>query len=218
MKVHSNAMNKLVIAIVGVLLLLVALPFVVSYLLSFHTVTLSVSGAPSARLYKLQNKKEEQVMQSINSATTLRLQNGTYCAKPTAENYQDTPVCFTVENKDLAASLDFSFTQLYLDELLKDQQASINKLIKDTYKEVIDGFVLKDGMLLGQGDWYGTTLTKKVARGDQGDVYRVLLKKSGDAWSIVTYPQIVLSKFNYPDVPYSVLDTTNKIVGIQGAL
>lgn len=212
-------MNRLTIVILGVgIILLAVVPFVIQYLLSFSAVTFDVKSPAAARLYRVVGEENEQLSQAINNPVTIPLQNGDYCIEPTAENYETTPVCFTVQDKDLSIEVDPSYTRLYLEGLLQDQVGAINKLIEETYKEVIGGFVLNKGTLLGRGDWYGTTLTQKVAKGEQGDVYRVLLKKEGGNWIIVAYPQIILNKFDYPDVPYNILDKVNRLVGAQGTL
>jgi hypothetical protein len=162
--------------------------------------------------------KKEPLSQTINSSVVLQLQDGNYCVESTNKNYSQTPVCFTVDDKDMSVVVDPNYSKDYLSELLPSEIDSINLLIQNTYKEVIDGFVLKQGALLGHGEWYGGTLTQRVARSDQGDVYRFLLKKTDGIWNVIVNPKIILSKFDYPAIPFDILDTVNRFVGIQGSL
>jgi len=191
--------------------------FIFLHIASFSSVSFILKEPVVGSVYKVVGDKKEQQPQTIGSSVILQYQNGDYCVVPTDKKYSQTPICFTVNDKDMSVDFNPNYSKYYLSELLPSEIGSINVIIQEQYKDVIDNFVLKQGALLGLGEWYGGTLTQKVARSDQGDVYRFLLKKTNGAWGIVAYPQIVFSKFDYPSVPFTVLDTVNRFAGIQGS-
>jgi hypothetical protein len=209
---------KIILLLSFGVLIVVAL-FVIQYMSTLRQVSFTVPNPVGGKLYNTTDGKKEQLPQTLNTAVVVSLQKGNYCVEPTDTKYDLTPICFVVENKAVSVLIDPNYSKDNLTELLTSEELlTINTIIQDKYSAVIDKFVLKDGSLFGRGEWYGATLTERVARSDQGDVYRVLLNKKDGVWVIVAYPQIILSKFDYPDVPYSVLDGINRLVGTQGSL
>ncbi len=190
--------------------------FVLQYIFSLHSVKITLSNNVSANIYKVIDNRNEQPFRVIKSSSTLFLQNGRYCLTPSDSNYNSEPNCFIVDGSDTSINFDPDYSEGYLGHILGSQQETINNIITKKYSPLINSFTLKTGMLFRHGEWYGTTLTQKVAKSSQGDVYRLLMKKVDDKWSIVAYPQIVLNKYDYSQVPYEVLDKVNRLTGVQG--
>lgn len=184
------------------------------YLVSFHSITLNVKGEVTSIVYKVIDNKDQSSLKTIKSTVAMSLQNGQYCVKPTDTKYDTSAICFTVQNKDMSITIDPDYSANYLEQLLITQIDQINSVITTKYGPIIDSYTLIGGVLYGKGEWYGTTLTEKVAPSDRGDIYRVLLEKKGNSWVIIAYPQIVLSKFDYPQVPFTVLSDVNKLLGV----
>jgi hypothetical protein len=191
--------------------------FIWQYIASFHSVDFTITSGLSAKIYKVVDKvNQEPAISTVSSSSAIQLQNGDFCAVPASTRYDNTPVCFTVSNKNIAITVQPSYSTNYLTQLLPSQLSAINIVINNKYSAVINGFTLQTGQLFNHGEWYGTTLTQKVEnQGDQGDVYRVLLKNINNTWTTVAYPQIVLSKYSYPNVPYEILDAINRLPGLQ---
>jgi hypothetical protein len=202
-----------------VLLFIVALVgglYVWQYLASLHQVSLTVTHGMRVDIYQVVNGNNQKSFTTVSDSVKIPLQNGDYCAAPNDTKYNQTPICFTVSGKDIVVDVEPNYSATYLSSQLTNQLATINSVITTTYSDIIDGFTLTTGALYGHGEWYGGTLTQKTeSASDQGDVYRVLLKKVSGTWTVVAYPQIVLSKYTYPDVPYAVLDAVNRLPGVQ---
>lgn len=204
--------------VLGLIVALIGGLYVWQYVASLHQVSVNITEGLRVNIYQVVEGVAQKSSSSATGSIKLSLQNGDYCAKPNDPNYDQTPVCFEVSGKDVSVVVNPNYSSNYLKSLLPVEINAINSIITKTYSAVIDNFNLKTGSLFGHGEWYGGTLTQKTQyASDQGDVYRVLLKKTtAGTWVVVAYPQIVLSKYDYPTVPYNILDSVNRLTGVQG--
>lgn len=182
------------------------------YFASFYSVHINTVNNIGVEFYKVVSGKNQDV-KNIKSST-LSLQNGNYCIKPSDTIYDNTPTCFTVASKDKTVNINPNYSTVHLAGLLSQELDQVNAVINLKYAAIIDNYIVATGQLYGLGQWYGTTLTTRTAPSDRGDVYRVILKKENNIWTVVAFPQIVLSKYDYPSVPFDVLSAVNKLVGI----
>lgn len=180
---------------------------------SYHTLTVKNEGKISLTFYQLLDGKKVNE-KNITQTTDVSVKNGLYCAASTDSNYDNSPVCIDVDNKDTTLMVAPAFSTSYLVQLLTSElQSQLSTLITNKYSAIISRFVIDKGELFDRGEWYGTTLTVKTAPQDRGDVYRLILKKDGDTWSIVATPHIILSKYDYKDIPFAILTAVNQLPG-----
>ncbi len=73
-------------------------------------------------------------------------------------------------------------------------------------------FTANNTKLFGKGSWAGVLLTP-VGMDPQspGGYYRVLAEKKSGTWSLIGKPEIVLTKYNTPNVPIEMLTSVNSI-------
>lgn len=205
---------KIILAFIIFIVFIVGL-FVWQYIASLHTVDFTITSGLSAKLYKVVDSvNQEPAISTIDTSLSLQLQNGDFCAVPSGTKYNNTPVCFTVDNKNINVVIEPNYSTDYLAQQLPAQLDTINAIINQKYSAIISNYTLITGSLYGHGEWYGTTLTQKVDPSDRGDIYRVLLEKKNNIWTIIAYPQIVLNKYNYPQVPFDILTSVNKLLGV----
>ena len=179
---------------------------------SYHKLTIK-DGGIAASYYQVVNGANGTA-QSIKSDQTYSVKNGQYCAAPTDTNYNDDPICVTVKNGDATLTVDPAYSTDHLSILLtSDLVSQLTAIIGAKYQPIIGGYMVDSGQLFDKGEWYATTLTAVVAPQDRGDVYRTILKKDGDTWSVVVPPQIMVSKFDYPKIPLSILTGANQLPG-----
>lgn len=208
----NNRQRNQLIAMFIALVIVIGGIITLSYVLSLHKVTFTNTESIAFSLSEKADGSDKQVS-TISSSITVKLKNGTYCLVPKDTQYTQTPDCFTVKDKDLTKMLHPFYSTSKLSELQATEQSTLDSLITVKYGLLINNYVLKPGQLFERGDWYGATLTTKVAANDQGDVYRTILHKVNNVWVIVAYPQLAVSKAAYPTVPHDVLDGVNALVG-----
>lgn len=194
-----------------------------SYVNSFQNVTVDNPRNASISLYQVfeaddghdHDESEHHEINTFKDVTNrIDLRPGEYCLKSTDTKYSAEDVCFEVKDKAVSVSINPSLSSDYLDSLLTDDlKQQLETIVATKYAPLMNGYVLKSGALFNEGEWYGATLTTIIEPNDRGDVYRVLLHNESNEWKIVGYPQLYLNKYDYPNVPVSVLEATNKLVG-----
>ena len=100
---------------------------------------------------------------------------------------------------------------------LETEQPTITSAILMAYPKIATDYVLNQGQLFEEGQWYGTTLTYKGSDTMNRDTLRVLMQKKEGVWILrTTPPQLLLSTKKYPDVPKKVLQAINKAISLPG--
>lgn len=98
---------------------------------------------------------------------------------------------------------------------LESEFPTIKGVLLASYPKVDTDYVMGNRQLLGDGRWFGATLTYKGSDTANRDTLRVLLEKKDNVWTLrTTPPEPLLSTKKYPDVPKSVLQTINKPVSL----
>ena len=90
--------------------------------------------------------------------------------------------------------------------------AELHGVIKNELGEKLDGYEIATGKLLGDGDWYVTTIRKplKSQWSLATDVYRVILKNDG-GWKMMAGPNLVFAYMDYPEIPKEVIASANNL-------
>lgn len=218
MKALLKYMSKFKIFLLLLLLgAIIASLFGWRYITSLRNVSFVLNNGVVVDVYKVVDGKKQDSVKTVSTSTTIPLQIGDFCAQPTSDRYVTDPICFTVNDKDISVDINPNYSNDTLAKMLLGELENIKTVINNSYKEVIDDFTVVDGVLYSNGEWYGTTLTQKTSSANEpkGDVYRLIAKKENNTWKIINYPEIALSKFDYPDVPRYILDAVNKLSGNQ---
>ncbi len=105
-----------------------------------------------------------------------------------------------------------------LGEQLKKEQKTILGVLTAKYPKIKTEYVINQGKLYDQGQWYGTTLTYQGKDTMNRDTLRVLMQKKDGIWVVRTTPPApLLSTVEYPDVPKSILHDINEPISLPGS-
>ncbi|MDB5183733.1 MAG: iviTM7 [Candidatus Saccharibacteria bacterium] len=117
--------------------------------------------------------------------------------------------------KPVATVQPISKTELAAE--LKAEQPTITSVLTASYPLVETNYLINQGQLFDQGQWYGTTLSYKGTDSLNRDTLRVLMQKKQGIWILRTLPpRPLLSTVEFPDVPESILDEINKAISLPG--
>ncbi len=203
-------MIKKIIIILLIITALVAGVCIFFYIRSFHTLSITFSSGVSSVVVK----KGETAIKEMSENGTVSLQDGSYSIIPKGEKVSSTAIPLTIKGEDKVFTVDPDYSETYLQTTLESESTTVTAAIKNKYPNIDVNFVIGKGALYKKGEWYATTLTQIVENSnDTSDVYRVVLKKEGNSWVTKTTPEIVLSLSKYPEVPESVINSTNNLTG-----
>lgn len=200
--------RKTIIILISILIAAIIGVSVTLYILSFRTVTFDI--VPENVSITILKEGSDQQLDTLNQDGSLQLQDGTYEAVPTHKDYTSNSIPFTVDSEDITLTIDPAFSSARLESMADSERTAIDKLLRQSYPNVIKDFTIQPGTLYEKGQWYATTLQQNpLLGGQQGDMYRVVLHKEDTQWRIVAGPKIVLSTQEYPDVPFAILTDIN---------
>ena len=199
---------------------LIAAGFAFKYYSAFKKVTIVVSqqdltGEIYERDPNTDQSNNDTKMGSVRKGSqTFSLQPGKYYVIPDGNKYDQSPIYFTVDTKDISVTVNPGLSSSYLATILNQNIAAIRTVITSKYASIIGNFTLNQGKLYLDGSWYGTTLVQaSPGPGQLGDVYRTVLQKVNGTWQFAAPPALVLTTPDYSTIPASILTDLNSQSG-----
>lgn len=101
-----------------------------------------------------------------------------------------------------------TFSEQYYDKMIDQNKEKIISAIKEKYPRIVE-YELDKGIVMNDGEWYGTRLIYKGDVYENSDVLRIVLKNNNSNWVVMTKPDIILTQKNNPEVPLEILSQTN---------
>lgn len=107
--------------------------------------------------------------------------------------------------------------KINLTDQLKTERPTIIGVLTTAYPKIKADYMIAEGKLYGQGEWYGTVLTYHGKDTMNRDTLRVLMEKKHGIWTLrTTPPEPLLSTVEFPDAPRTVLQAINQPVSLPG--
>ena len=213
-------MKKLIIIGTIIVALLVAGGVYLNYYLSFKNVTITPAKQDmSFGVYIDDHSPEEgseethTKLMTVTGTQTIRLQAGSYMLLPDDKTYSQSPITFSITDKDISVEANPAYSDEYLTSQLKNETAEIQTLLTTTYPQLAT-YTVNPGRLYLDGTWYGTTLVQPApGPGMTGDVYRTVLHKINGTWQVGAPPRLVQTKSDNKDIPETILKDLNQQEG-----
>lgn len=148
----------------------------------------------------------------LESSQVVSLNHGSYEVLTQGENAASTSYFIEVPD-DSAVLINPDYSREYLQEILVSERAEIIATIEDQLGDLLNGYTINKGEMLRQGGWYTTVLHKTINDPRQEpDTYRILLEKQNSSWALVSGPKIILTVYDYPDIPVDILTEANESI------
>lgn len=182
----------------------------VFYLLSLRKVTFDIqSNVNNVIIY---NSNDNEVNR-ISSSGDISLREGDYYVISEGEHLDTGKIHFTVEKNNKTVTINPSYSEGHLNDLLGNEIKDIEAAISSRYPSLISEYTLERGSLYRHGDWFGGLLAPKVSDiRQQRDPYRVVLHKKDSEWQVIRRPEYILTSSRHSEVPIGVLRQINQIV------
>lgn len=202
-------MKKLIIIISSIIVLATAGFFVWNYFSSFRNINFIVNEPGLA--VDIYSSKDTSVISLTSGSTTLSLRDGDYYYKIDNEKNGLINQDFKIDKTVSEITINPNYSSAYLNSQLIIEKTEILSIINNTYPAFINNYVISNEQLFAKGEWFGANITRKTQIGDITDPYKVILNKQDGKWSLVHYPEIVVTKYLFPDVPIDILNSINQL-------
>lgn len=194
--------------------------FVISLSIFFYqrskTQVVSINFNESAVVSIYKNSGDEgglnKEVKKIDKPGKVRIGKGyyKYSAEPSNKTLASVNGDLLLENRPV--SLNIVFDNLSYSELQKQMATElpiIENTIKNKYPIQMQKYEIKEPKLHKKGNWFSAKL--KNIEGNNSDDLLIVLEKSNNSWSVITIPDISLSKDVYPSIPSEILEEINLI-------
>ena len=205
-------MKKYIILSVAIVTTLITSVVVIQYLNSFKDISFVIKQSGiELDIYKKSDSKT--IIKKLTSDSKISLQKGDYYYIVKAPMFDSTQYQFSVTDSNNDITVDPNYSAAYLASVLLDEKPAIDNLIKTTYPTDINNYSFITEQLFQKGEWYGAVLRNNIyIQGGLSDPYRIILHKVNNTWTIVHYPEIVVTTSNNPNVPVDILNQVNNLV------
>lgn len=202
-------MKKKLSLIIIFLLLLVGGVSIYIYINTFHAANFLFEQTDiSIDIYQTDGDK----IKTLSNNGMIKLQNGEYYYLVDNDKYDtDIKQMFTIKDKDETVTVNPNYSNKYLVSLLNKEKSKIEEIINSKYGTLMNDYTLSNSQLFKHGEWCGVILIKNVSPRYIDDNYRLILHKIENEWLIINKPEIILTKYNQPDVPIEILRAVNNI-------
>lgn len=179
----------------------------------------------SATLYRVSVRNDDvspenridksKPVKQFTASETVTLKKGEYVLITSeSTDYSSQVLSTTLGDEPQALTVDPVYTNAKLAALLNADKTALDTLIKTAFPSA-NNYDIGAGELSEHGDWYGTTLRPKQTLEEQQlnyvDVYRLVAHKENGVWKMVTsQPQLVVNRYDYPNIPRDVLVGLNQ--------
>lgn len=135
----------------------------------------------------------------------IKLADGFYYYVPKDDDY--TGSYFAVDNETKTVQIHISYSDEYYKKMEK-YTAQLDKILAKEYpKTYVGKFNLQKVASYEDGNYMSALVVNKE---NTRNFYRVLFKKEGDDYKLLSDPQIYFYKNNFKDVPDYILDLANR--------
>lgn len=153
-----------------------------------------------------------------NIGSEIKLKKGNYRVTFQAENFTEQNIDVSLDDQPETLTIAPTYTDEQLSKLLKSEGTNITKVINQQIPETTSTYEITDGKLYQLGEWYAARLsikqTPEQERENYIDIYKIVLKKEGEQWKLVTKPpELIISSPKYPAIPEEILIDVNKNPG-----
>jgi hypothetical protein len=203
--------NILLSSIVIVLILIGFVTY--QYFNSFKEVSFLVKQTDlTIDIFKV-NKDNSQKINSFSGDTKLSLQNGNYYYVANGKKVDSSHHTFSLTSTVKTITIDPDYSSAYLAGVLAAENTTIQTVISAAYPTVIKQYDIFSSQLFQKGEWYGGVLKYRTSDpNEMRDPYRIIMHFENNKWVIVHYPEIVVTKTNYPTVPVEILNAVNTLL------
>lgn len=204
--------KKYILLIIITAFLALLTVFGISYLTSKTKITIELQNVSELRLYESKKGGDPSELQkqepsvNINKSGEYNITKGYYIyeAQPVSNEYETVKGSFnTKEDKNLKIQPNYSNEKLK--SLYSSEISAIQLALNTNYPNQMKDYKIDYGKLYIDGSWFAGYLIPNNGT----DNLQVIMHKKGGVWEVKATPNITISKAQYPEIPYKVIESVN---------
>lgn len=165
-------------------------------------------GVSRVDIFLTSNSKK---VASLTKSGDVRLLHDGYYAVPAGDGLATDSILFTSPSAN-TVTIDPSYSSSRLSGIAATALPVVTALLREDYSSVMPRYSIQSFTAYGKGEWAGGLLVRNDStQNDTKDMYRFVAHHDTTGWSLVGYPNIVLTQANYLDVPSSTLLAINTL-------
>lgn len=146
-----------------------------------------------------------QKVASITKSGDVRLSHDGYYVVPVGDGLSSDPITF-VSPSDATVIVDPDYSSSRLSVLATSILPRITTLLNEAYPTVMPEYSIQKFTAYEKGAWAGGLLVRKGStQNDTRDMYRFVVHNESGEWTLIGYPDIILTKMNNSAAPSDVL-------------
>jgi hypothetical protein len=200
-------MKKLFI-IIGIVFVLGIIAWaVIADQVQYRSVAFDLKGdGYTVEVYK---QDSADAISRVTKTSNQRFKEGEYYYKVVGDKLDDRKVTFTITTSGKDITVDPDYSPDYLARLASEAETDIQAILRNKYGSILDNYDSSTFRLYKKGEWGGGYLVQIVDPRQAPDIYRYVVHKQGDTWSLTAPPELSIGASKYPDIPIDVLRAIN---------
>lgn len=205
-------MKKKIIIFSILFIVVISAITIISYILSFKEVIFSLApDVTTITIYKEKDYKNKSNPTKVVDKQVINLQTGTYIVIPSGNKISNDKISIFIK-EDTTIKINPDYSKYYLLSILNTEKNNILNILKQKYPDLIKNYSIKQAELFKKGQWFGGLLVNNQSNPNNiKDIFRFIAYKESDIWKIVNFPDLILTKKIYNNVPIEILNAINKL-------
>lgn len=188
-----------------------------AYFSSFVQLTASVRGNPKNTQIKIYESGDDyKVIKNYSTfGESIKLKKGSYKLVFSGDKFKQQDIKVDLSKTDQSIDITPAYSDKILEEMLAVENQAIVAAINQGVPLTNSGYVIADTKLYHLGEWCGARIhiaqTPEEENQNYVDTYRVVLRKTGLKWELVTKtPELTFGAAKNPLIPRDILVDVNK--------
>lgn len=205
--------RKYIILIITTALFALLILLGISYITARTKITVNLQNTSEIKLYEASSGGNPSDFKPTNKPNLIINKSGEYNIKKGYYIYESQPISNEYEsitgslntNEDKNLEVQPSYSKEKLKALYNTEINSIKLALDSKYPSQMKLYKLEYGSLYEDGKWFAGYLVPN----DGTDNLQVIIHKKNGLWEVVVTPNITISKAQYPEIPYQVIESVN---------
>ncbi len=154
------------------------------------------------------------IVKEIANTTTFKLKRGSYLiVSSNTDDYAEKDQVVVLSDEPISIDVNPEYSEKKKKQVLNAESKSLRQQLAQQYPDTERFYTVGNEVLVNRGTWYGATLLpNSLVPEENKDVLRIVAQKKNSKWEyVMSFPEILVSKAQYPTIPAGVIKEVNRL-------